>query len=433
LDAVGNPTPAIALNWSAASGATGYNVKRATANGGPYTTIANVTTTNYTDTGMSPGVTYYYVVSATNANGESDYHSMQASASAGLPSPWRDTDIGSVSVAGSGDYNNGVFTISGEGFDIGSSSDSLNFGYTIMTNDGVFVARLAVVQFGGSADDKVGILFRESTNANSKMVAVLIDGAQGKARFPSRTGTGGNMSWIDGPAASAPEWFKLQRSGNTFTGYVSADGAVWTGVGTNTFTMNSVLLAGFAVCSRNTGTLNVSTFDTVSLPGWTPPPSPPANPSASATNAQVNLKWNAPTNATGYRVKRALVSGGTYTPLAATSSTNFADNGVANGTIYYYVITATNRAGESADSSEVNARPESTVAPPLTFLNGGGQVQLSWPLDHLGWELQMQTNSTGAGLNTNWAAVPGSTVTNRMWLAVNPTAGSTFFRLILNP
>jgi hypothetical protein len=374
-------------------------------------------------------VTYYYVVSATNTCGESYYNSMEDAASGGLPSPWNDVDVGSVGVAGTGNYNNGVFTVQGEGYDIGSSSDSFNYAYLTMTNNGAFIARLTSTGTGG----KVGLMFRESTNVNSKMAAVLFDVGGGIARFPTRSSTGGNMSWIDGPAMSAAQWFKLQRSGSTFTGYTSGDGVTWVGVGTNTFTMNSVLLAGLAVCSRNTGTLNVSTFDTVSLPGWTPPPSPPAKPSASATNAQVNLKWNAATNATGYRVKRALVSGGAYTPLAATSSTNFADNGVANGATYYYVITATNRAGESADSSEVSARPESSVAPPLTFLNGGGQVQLSWPLDHLGWELQMQTNSTGVGLNTNWAAVPGSTVTNRMWLAVNPAAGSTFFRLVLNP
>ena len=50
--------------------ATGYNVKRATTSGGPYTTVASgVTSTNYTDTGLTNGVTYYYVVSASNAIG----------------------------------------------------------------------------------------------------------------------------------------------------------------------------------------------------------------------------------------------------------------------------------------------------------------------------------------------------------------------------
>jgi hypothetical protein len=54
-----------ALSWLTFSNATSYNVKRSTISGGPYATIATgVTTTNYTDTGVSAGVRYYYVVSA---------------------------------------------------------------------------------------------------------------------------------------------------------------------------------------------------------------------------------------------------------------------------------------------------------------------------------------------------------------------------------
>jgi chitin-binding protein len=62
----------VALSWSAASGATGYNVKRSTTNGGPYSNVAsNVTGTSYTNTGLTNGTTYYYVVTAVNASGES--------------------------------------------------------------------------------------------------------------------------------------------------------------------------------------------------------------------------------------------------------------------------------------------------------------------------------------------------------------------------
>ena len=62
----------INLSWTASAGATSYNVKRATVSGGPYTTIATgVTTTTFKNTGLTSGVTYFYVVSALNTAGES--------------------------------------------------------------------------------------------------------------------------------------------------------------------------------------------------------------------------------------------------------------------------------------------------------------------------------------------------------------------------
>jgi alpha-L-arabinofuranosidase len=62
----------IGLSWNAATGATSYHVKRATTSGGPYTTIASgVTSTSYTNTGLTSGTTYYYVVTALNSAGES--------------------------------------------------------------------------------------------------------------------------------------------------------------------------------------------------------------------------------------------------------------------------------------------------------------------------------------------------------------------------
>lgn len=62
---------AIKLNWSPSIGATGYNVKRSQTRGGPYTTIAStVNGTEFLDTGLNNGQTYYYVVSAVSSAGE---------------------------------------------------------------------------------------------------------------------------------------------------------------------------------------------------------------------------------------------------------------------------------------------------------------------------------------------------------------------------
>lgn len=63
---------AVSLTWSAVGGATSYKVKRGTASGGPFTTLASgITTTNFSDATAAYGTTYFYVVTAVNGVGES--------------------------------------------------------------------------------------------------------------------------------------------------------------------------------------------------------------------------------------------------------------------------------------------------------------------------------------------------------------------------
>jgi hypothetical protein len=61
------------LDWDPSAGAKSYNVKRSTTPGGPYTPIASgLTELQYADKTVSTGTTYYYVLTGTGANGESD-------------------------------------------------------------------------------------------------------------------------------------------------------------------------------------------------------------------------------------------------------------------------------------------------------------------------------------------------------------------------
>src|SRR5262249_29871889 len=62
----------VMLSWTASPGADGYNVKRATSSGGPYSTLATgVLATSYLDAPLINGQTYYYVVSASSGADES--------------------------------------------------------------------------------------------------------------------------------------------------------------------------------------------------------------------------------------------------------------------------------------------------------------------------------------------------------------------------
>jgi glucuronoarabinoxylan endo-1,4-beta-xylanase len=57
----------IVLTWTAVAGATGYYANRATSAGGPYTRLAATTATSFTDTNLTNGTTYYYVITAYDA------------------------------------------------------------------------------------------------------------------------------------------------------------------------------------------------------------------------------------------------------------------------------------------------------------------------------------------------------------------------------
>ncbi len=184
--ASGNATAS--LSWSASSGATTYSVKRSLTSGGPYTQVASVTSVSYTDSTVSNGTAYFYVVSAVNSGGES-VNSSQASASPTAP----------------------------------------------------------------------------ATNPTN-------------------------------PTPAAP------------------------GI--------------------------------------------PAGLTASAGNAQASLTWSATSGATSYHVKRGTANGGPYTQIAAPTSAAYIDKSVTNGTTYYYVVSALNSTGESANSTQVVATPAGSSAPP---------------------------------------------------------------------
>ena len=93
-------------------------------------------------------------------------------------------------------------------------------------------------------------------------------------------------------------------------------------------------------------------------------PPVPVNVLATAGDAEVDLTWDPSAGATGYNVKRSLVSGGPYSTIAPNHGTNsYTDTSVTNGVTYYYVISALNGVNESGDSNQVSATP--TAPPPV--------------------------------------------------------------------
>ncbi len=68
----------------------------------------------------------------------------------------------------------------------------------------------------------------------------------------------------------------------------------------------------------------------------------------------------------------------------------------------------------------------------LVFAVNGTNLTLSWPADHTGWRLLMQTNKLGLGLSSNtndWSTVTGSAATNQVVLPMDPAKPTEFYRL----
>jgi hypothetical protein len=158
-------------------------------------------------------------------------------------------------------------------------------------------------------------------------------------------------------------------------------------------------------------------------------PAVPTGLAASAANAQVTLTWNATSGATGYYVKRSTTSGN-ETQIATQSTTGYTDNAVTNGTKYYYVASAYNSYGQSANSAEVSATPAAALLPPaaptgLTATAGNAQVGLTWNASNGATSYHVKrTTTNGSG----YAQIGAPTTTN--FLDSGLANGTTYYYVV---
>ncbi|MBE1443770.1 pectate lyase [Paenibacillus sp. OAS669] len=299
----------VSLQWSSVTGAASYNVKRSTTKGGVYTTIAtNVTGTSYTDKELTNGTTYYYVVSAVNAGGESA-NSAEVSAAPTAPvTPIEPpaSPTGLVATA----------AISQVSLQWSSVTGAASYNVKRSTTKGGVYTTIATNVTGTSYTDK------ELTNGTTYYYVVSAVNAGGESANSSE---------------------------------VSA-----------------------------TPTAPVTPVE---------PPAAPTGLVATAVVSQVSLQWSSVTGAASYNVKRSTTKGGAYTTIATNvTGTSYTDADLTNFVTYYYVVSAVNTGGESANSSEVSATPyysrggsgsrggSSTTTPPVTTESAqDGSLMLNLP------------------------------------------------------
>jgi hypothetical protein len=165
------------------------------------------------------------------------------------------------------------------------------------------------------------------------------------------------------------------------------------------------------------------------LPRTNNPAAPvPVSLSAIGGDAVVTLIWTASKGATGYNVKRGTTKGGPYTQLATTTSPGYKDSSVINGTTYYYVVSALNAAGESANSAEVFATPK--LVPPSAPTNlmataGDAQVSLTWSASNGATSYHVKRSTTSGGPYTQIGAPTPSSYTD-----TSVTNGTSYYYVV---
>mgnify|MGYP001559913916 CR=1 FL=1 len=115
------------------------------------------------------------------------------------------------------------------------------------------------------------------------------------------------------------------------------------------------------------------------------PPAMPTGVSISVGDARNTISWTAVDNATSYILYWGTdntVTRASANNVSVTSGTSYPHSPLTNGQRYYYVVTAVNAGGESAESDPVSGMPLAVPGAPatVTVLAGNRQVSLSWDI-----------------------------------------------------
>ncbi len=187
-----------------------------------------------------------------------------------LPPPWHSGDIGSPTLAGSGSFNNGVYTITGSGSEIGGTSDQFQFDYQSVTGPASIVASFPtpLVATDGTQPSGAqgGVMFRGSVGANSPFVELVYSDGLG-IQMLYRNGYGATTAQVGTTITySGPLYVRLVRTGWTFTGYYSSNGTNWTLIG-SIFNpaIGTTAVVGLVACSESNSELVNVIYNNVTI------------------------------------------------------------------------------------------------------------------------------------------------------------------------
>ena len=441
----------IDLNWTPVSGASSYKMKRSTLSGGPYSIVGSPVAASYTDATAINGTNYYYVVTAVNGVGESTNSAQFAITPTAMFGHWKFNETSGTTAADSAGANPG--TVTNSSWAIGKINNAVSLvgaGDSFVRLPTGIVSTLTNFTIATwvyvDANLNWARLFDFGSSTTSYMFLAPVSGGN-TVRYAINTGSGEQQ--LNGPPLSATAWHHLAVTLSGTTGKLYVDGVA-------VYTTNNMTLKPSSLGSTTLNYIGKSQFPDPLLNGlvddfriynraltnseitalFSPSgvvTTAPTNLTATPGNAQVILNWNAVAGATSYKVRRATINGGPYTTITNILTTAFTNTALTNGTTYYYVIAAANLNGDSVNSAPAGATPISTSPVSVATSLAGGLLNLSWPADHIGWRLLMQTNNFAGGISANtndWATVPGSAQTNLLLVPLDAALPAVFYKLV---
>jgi fibronectin type 3 domain-containing protein len=398
----------INLAWTAVPNASSYNIKRSTTPGGPYVTMyAGITATRFSDTNVTAGelYDYVYVVSANVPEGESPNSNEAVPAIVHACLKFNET-AGSTAFDASGNNWNGSLVNGplwaagkfGNAVDLDGTNDHVALPAGVV--NGLTQCTISMWVYQDVISTWSRIFDFGTGTSNYMFLTPRHTNSGGTVRFAIRTPTVGEQVISGTSALPAGVWthVAVTLSGNLGILYVNG-----LEVGRNTaFTLNPSSLGvttqnyigksqwpdpylngrvdEFRIYADALSAPEVAMLYTEQIPAAIP--STPTGLSAAAGQAgQIDLVWDGSPGATNYNLKRSTTSGGPYTLLTSVSGTNCSDTGLMESTTYYYVVSAVNSLGESADSAQEGAA--TIAAPPavpsgLVAAAGDGSILLNW-------------------------------------------------------
>lgn len=273
-----------------------------------------------------------------------------------LPSPWQQADIGSPSTTGFSAHQAGKFHVESHGQDIWGNYDSFRFVYRTLSGDGSIVTQLSSLNRINNWS-KAGIMIRESLDPNAAY-SMLMHTPRNHSRVQQRTSAGAYAT--DNPNKVKDlhfyelyKWFKITRTGNIITSYVSRDQQNWVLLGNQTIPMPATVYVGLAVSGVNGGNATVAQFGNVTVTASNAAPtisiSSPANNAEFFAPASVQITANA-SDVDGSIDKVEFYNGGVLIGTDYTAPYSYTWNNVNAGN-YIVIAKATDNNGAFTSTS----------------------------------------------------------------------------------